>query len=325
MSGSLSNIIVCPSGFAISAAGNPSGSNRASLRALSESLSMTFDRFETTNIHNSISMPADCAGVKRIGGSLTSAVHPEDIGYFLTTALGRAVETGVGPTRTHTFTDPSSNFSSTLALPAVTLEIYRAISANTAFLYSGLSSNTFSLSFAVNQDVRMSTELIGYDVITQNRAATQLFSNIPIRPFKFIDTGFSFGGASFPGVESFNLNVNNNLEGIASLNQDNRIYKISRAGPMTVTFDGTAEFETFDEYNAFANQDNFAIDIDISAGTRSLNISLPQCTYIAYPPSVAGRGRIITSFSGKCDLSAVDGHTIQATLVAERPSFFTLT
>jgi len=323
MSGTLSNVIICPNapGGNISSAGNYAGSKRASLRILSENFMVAYDRFETTNVHNSISNPDDCAGVKRVSGDLSFAAHPEDIGFILTGALGNPAEAGSGATKTHTYTDPTSTHSPTLALPALSIEVYRAQQSTSAFRYFGMCVASTSLSFAVNQDVRSSSSFIGYDSLINQRTGTQLFSNTPARPFKFIDTAFSLDGVAAPGMETFTLTINNNLEGIASLNQDNRVYKISRSGGMQVTFDGTIEFEGFDAYNAFVDQDTFAIDIAISSGGRSLNINLPKCTYLSYPVAVQGRGRIIVSFSGKCDLSTTEGHTIEAVLSARRPSF----
>lgn len=296
----------------------------APIAALSENLTLTYDRFETVNIHGGLHEPDDEAGVKRIAGDIAAAAHPETVGFFLAGALQRSSTASMGTAFfRNTFTTPTSDNYSDAAVQPYTAEIYRpnAGAGTTAFRYWGLSMTTLGISFAPNQDVRLSASFIGYAVDTITKT-TPTFSNSPTGPYKFNTASIEIGGVGDSTIEALNVTVDNQLEGVATLRSSDRILRVVRRGPQQIRVSGTMQFADFTHYNRFLNQTEFQVKATVTkADSFQMILDLPRVVLNGAPVVMQGRERILVNWEGMARYHTGSGTTIEAQITSVRSAY----
>lgn len=292
------------------------------IKALSESMPVTIDRFDTVNIHGGYYEPDDEAGIQRIAGEIVAAAHPETLGYLLAGAMGQTSVTSLASDLAETaFALRQSEVSSLASLPPYTLEVYRDTFNSSAQQYAGIQFNSLQLQYQPNADVRATANLIGKSQ-ADIAATTPSFPGSPTGVFNFSTVSLSIGGAANVYVEAFNIQIQNNLEGIGALNNGSTIERIRRSNVPLVTFGGTAAFEDTTEYQNFLSQTEQAFVINCTkADSFRLLIDMPRCVYTAFPLGMPGRERLTVGFEGKARYQTSSANTILALLTAVQSNF----
>lgn len=268
------------------------------IEALSESLNVNFDRFDTKNIVGMFGEPDDEQGIKRIAGDVVAAGHPDALLAWLVAATGIQSNSEVlsGFLHTHNLTMATADNGANNPVPPLSLEIFRDVGS--AQQYDGIQVSQLQLSAAPNQDLRMTASVIGKG--EQNIAATTpSFPGSPTGPFTFDTCSISLGGAATAKVEAFNLTIDNQLEGIPSLNASAEIAKVRRTGPQMVRLSGSISFEDIVDYERFKAETEVAMLMNFTAAaSHSLLIDIPRFIYTAFPTGIGDRGRQVISFDG---------------------------
>lgn len=267
--------------------------------ALSESIVTNIDRFEFKNIINGLYEPDDAAGLHRHEGDIVLAGHPIPMGYFLRGCLGTNTASlmGSGLTR-NIFSFRTSDAGANNPLTPYTLEIFRnaATATSSAFRYSGAQFRSLTLAAAPNQDLRLTVGVIAQDrsFITDTVAT---FPASPTYPFTFDSCSIQLAGAATALIEAFTLSLDNQLEGVAALNNSSIIARVRRTGPQMIRLSGSIEFNSHAEFNDFVNQTERQFIANFTrANSFSCLIDLPRIVYRAYPIQTPGRDRLVTAF-----------------------------
>jgi hypothetical protein len=268
--------------------------------AMSESVALSIDRFETRNIFGGYYEPDDAAGVHRVAGDIVLAGFPEAIGYPLAAVMGKSATVSLAANlhvTTFTMRKPADgNVSSAAPLPARTLEIFRDVTS--AQQIGGVQFASMQIAGAINQDLRVTASVIGKSV-TNITPTTPSFPGSSTDPFTFDTASVSIGGVGDARMESFNLSIDNQLEGVPSLNASNEIDRVRRTGPQMVRLSGTIEFDKIDDYENFVAQTERQIIINVTkADSFSLKIDLPRVVYTAFPLGMSDRGRQTVNLEG---------------------------
>ncbi len=269
------------------------------VEAMSESMAQTFDRFETKNIIGRLSEADDEQGVQRIAGDVVMAAHAEAMLPYLIGGTGIQSNSEVlsGLLHTHTLTMATADTTpATNPLMPLSLEVFRDVTSSQQ--YDGCQISQLVLAGAPNQDLRLTASIIGKG--SQFIAkTTPSFVSSPVGPFTFDTCSISLSGAGTALIEGFSLTINNQLEGIPSMNASSEIAKIKRTGMQQIRFSGSLAYEDIVEANKFIAETESAVAINFTAAnSHSFLITLPRFLYTAFPTGMGDRGRQVISFDG---------------------------
>lgn len=265
--------------------------------ALSEGITSVPDRFETKNIVGNMYEPDDVTGIIRSSGDVTLPTHPTPLGHFIMGTLGNNSGSVVlsGFLFKNEFTVKTSDTSSLHPLPAYTFEVFRDIGS--AQQFDGVQISQLQLAVQPNQDLRATASVIAK--ASRNLAkTTPSFPGSPVGVFTFDTCSVSLGGTGVSIIEALTVTINNQLEGLAALNNSTSIARIKRSGPPQIRVAGTIALEDIIEYQKLINQTEFALVVSLTkANSFALVIDVPRLVYTGFPLGMGGRGRQTVSFA----------------------------
>jgi len=291
--------------------------------ALNEDIKADLDRFDIRNIVDTVAEPDDDVGILRVAGSFLAGGHPVSIGHFLKGIMQQASGSVVtsGSLWKTDFTTSLNDFdAATTPVQPFTMEVARDTSSGSV-QYTGCVFNTLEMAWAINQNVRCKVGVIGRDQnIIARTSAT--FPGSPTKDFKFSTTSLSVGGAGTARIESLNMTINNNLEGVPALNNSTAIAKIRRRNTQMVTLGGTIDFVDFAEYSAFlAQTEQRWFWNTTAANSFSLLVDLPRVVYTAFPLSTPGRERLTVGFNAKAFYSTGSATAAKISLTTVKSNY----
>lgn len=293
------------------------------VEAMSENLTATLDRFEIKNIVGRYAEPDDEAGVRRVAGQIAFAAHPVDIGFFLLGGMGINSQSVVasGFLWTNNFTMRTSDFDATYPQQPFTFEIFRDVTSSQQ--YAGCNISKLELSVVPNQDVRCTLDIIG-TTHTNIARTTATYPGSPLRVFTFDTASLSIAGVTNVLFESFTVSIDNQFEGVPTLNNSTLIRTMRRTGPQMIRISGNLAFENITEYLNFVNnpqtEQQFICSVTRQDSFRMV-IDVPRVVYSAFPLGIAGRERQIVSFEGMGRYHTGSANAIRIGLTTTR-SFF---
>lgn len=286
------------------------------MELMSEGLTVAIDRYDTRNVFNGLAEPDDVTGLVRIEGETVHPGIPESIGLLLHAGMGTVATTSVTATyRTHVFQTAASDVSSVTPLPPYTVEIFRDVTS--AQQYAGCVAGQLTFACQPNQDLRATVNWVGRTALNKARiaAASVLFPTSASQPFTWDSCSISVGGVGSDIIESFTLEINNNLEAVSALNASTAIARMQRTNAVQVMLSGQASFNDISQYQDFINQTERAFAINFfRAGSFSVLFSLPRCVYTTFPLSMSGRNRITVGFEAKARVPVGSTSAIAVTL-----------
>lgn len=222
------------------------------------------------------------------------------MGHFLLGVLGQNTVTSVGNGLfQNVFTPRQSDISSVVPLPSYTLEIFRAGTlVSSSFQYDGVQFGTLGMNITPNQDLRFTVGAIARaQTFIDNTSVS--FPTSPVEPFIYDTTSVTLAGVANTKIENLTISIDNQLEGIPTLNNTQYVGKIRRTGPPLVRVSGTIDFQDLSEYNDFQAQTERQLIVSFfKAASFQMIIDVPRFVYTAVPVQAAGRGRITSDFTG---------------------------
>lgn len=280
--------------------------------AMSEDVSTTLDRFETRNIINGYYAPDDAAGVFHNAGSIGFAAFPDALGYFLRGVCGAGSSGTTGATSgtlfTTNFFPRQSDASSTNPMPPYTFEIFRDVTS--VHQYAGGQVAGLSMSISPNGPLMVQANVMAQSVTHVTNDGSVTYPTTPTAPFTFDTASLSIGGVAEALVETFTINIDNQLEGIPALNNSTNIARFRRTGPPIVRVSGTVDFLNINKYLDFLNQTENVFTLNFTkTSSFALVFSMPRVVYTAFPLGTSGRGRNTVGFEGIARYSSGSGHS----------------
>lgn len=266
--------------------------------AMSESLSESVDRFPISNIVGRFSEPDDMAGISRFAGDIVWSANPQALGLILASTFGVQSNSEVvsGFLHQHRFTLQNSDNAANNPLPPLTFEVFRDVTSSQQ--YRGCQISRLQFSAAPNQDLRVTASVLARN-FNHIVKTTPTFPGSPVTPFAFDTCSLSLGGAGTALVEAFTLSIDNQLEGIPTLDSSSVIAKIRRTGPQIVRLTGSLAFENITDYLRFRNQTEVVFQAHfLRANSFSLFFDVPRFVYTTFPLGMGDRGRQVVGFDG---------------------------
>lgn len=288
---------------------------------MSENLSETIDRFPTRNAFGGFYEPDDYAGARRVAGDLVMAGNAISLGHLLKAAMNTISGSTVlsGFLYTSNFISTKSEFAVGVAGQPYTLEVHRDVTSS--HQYAGAILDKLTLGLAPNQDLRCTATWIA-QAGTLIAKTTPTFPGSPTDPFTFETASLSIAGAATARWESFNMTVNNNLDGILALNASTNIARVRRRGPQEVRISGTLDFQDVTEYLQFKNQTELALKMNLTrANSFNLLIDVPRFVYTTFPTGIPGRDRLTIGISGIARYSTTSGVAVAMALTNTKSNY----
>lgn len=288
---------------------------------MSTNITESIDRFPTRNAFGGFYEPDDYAGVHRVAGDIVMFGHPVSLGILLKAAMNTISASVVlsGFLHLSRFISVKSDFSTTIAGQPYTLEVHHDVTSSHQF--TGAVCNRLGLSLAPNQDLRASTSWIAQaGGLVAKTSPT--FPGSPTDPFTFETASLSIAGVATARWESFNLNVNNNFDGISALNASSNIIRVRRRTPQEVRISGVLDFQDVAEYLDFKNQTERQMQLTLTRGSSfNLLIDAPRFVYTTFPTGIPGRDRLTVGVDGMCRYSTTSGLAIDIGLTTTKSNY----
>jgi len=287
---------------------------------VSESITLEKEQLIDPSIKAIFDESPSYEGLNTISGDITFEVRPEILGYFLRSALGAPTTTQPDAVNApsayqHEFIPAQTKFADDCHLWPYTIEIHRDL--GTAFQYAGCVVNNLQLTFGVDQKIlRAVASIIGKSVTTI-AATTPSFETAD--PWIWKDATITIGGASNTMLESFQWAVNNNCEGLPTINGSRDIGIIHRTSPRTFPLSLTFTVDDLTEYNRFANQNETAFVVTLTGATIEggenfkLVLDMPKVRYTAFPVNMDG-GRVTVDVTAVAKYDSTNGYATKVTL-----------
>jgi hypothetical protein len=218
-------------------------------------------------------------GPYNVSGSAEMELIPTDVATLLRSAWAATVSSGAysGGGYEHVYTPASE-------APTLTFE---AASGDDILIlqYAGVRVNTLEIKAAFGEIVTATFGLEGIDRRKVEDPSTPVFTDVV--PFHFTGADVKTGGAANANVKDFTFGTNQNLTRIGTLRRT-RAWRAMRFGMREVTLGMTLDFQDGSEYDKFAAEEIFDVDLfmegadglsGMSSNAPILRIEIPNVRY----------------------------------------------
>lgn len=223
----------------------------------------------------------------------------------------------------HVFTPSQSDFHADCPLYPYTIEVHRDQAADAAWQFLGCVVNTLNLKFGVGDKILNGVAGIIAKNVDSVAKTSEAF--VTTNPFTWDQAIIRLGGISNninSYLESMEINIDNKLVGIPSLNNTSIIRKLYRDGPREITVSFVTDFVDQVEYDKFVLGTEQALQIIFTGAAvagdagynYTLTIYMPKFRYLTYPISNPGPGRISVGVTGKAKYCESVDYAIRFTL-----------
>lgn len=288
--------------------------------ALSESLSVERQRFDTVNIAGRYAEPDDEAGLVAVAGDIVAAAHPVSLGWFLAGVLGTdSISVVHSDFFCHAWKARTSDWDSRFPQQPFTLEMFRDVTSSQQL--DGLNFTRIELSVGPNGPLQLTAGLVGIGHRNIQKTSPT-FPGSPVEHFSWDAASLAIDGTASAIFEGFTITVDQQIQAVPTLAARNNSYKLRRAGPQMVRIGATIGFEDITEYLAFVNQTERKMALTFTeAASHKVEFILPRVVYTAFPLGTPGRDRRMVQIEGIARYHAGSALALEAKLTTQK-SFF---
>ena len=237
----------------------------------------------------------------------------------------RRIDTAAAATtaKDHVFTPSQTDWKTDCPLYSYTVEVHRDQTAAEAWQFLGCVVNTLNLKFGVDDKILNGTA----GIIAQNvdRVTKETIAFVTTNPFTWDQAEIKIGGTEEGDInsylESMEINIDNKLVGIPSLNKTAIISRLYRSAPRVVAVNFVTDFIDQAEYDIFVAGNEQALQIVFTGAVTpeagyyyTLTIYMPKFRYLTYPIANSGPGRISVGVTGKAKYCETVDYAIRFTL-----------
>jgi len=248
----------------------------------------------------------------------------------------RRIDTALaaGTAKDHTFTPSQDDFEDAdtvkrCPLYPYTFEVHRDNAVDEAWQFEGCVINTLNLKFGV--DDKILNGVAGILAREANIITREVIAFPTTAPFTWGQALVQLGDAlpTNTYLESMELNIDNKIVGIPSLNQSYFIRRFYRSGPRVITCNFVTDFVDRVEYAKFVLGTEQKLKIIFTgaavvgdaAYSYTLTIYMPKFRYLTYPITTPESGRISVGVTGKAKYCETVDYAIQFILRNELASY----
>jgi len=289
---------------------------------ISESLTTNLEQMLEENMRQRFEESPSREGLLTVAGDIVMEAHPIMVGHFLRGVTGQHSVTAVSSGYEHHFLPGQTDFDKALcALPPFTLSIFRDVGSS--YQFTDAIINGLTLEIAGGGFVKATA-----NILARVSSLMDPLTAAPLdeTPWTWDAASISIAGAANADMEDISISINNNIEGVTTLNATRRHAKYKRAGDRTYGISGTVDFCSQAEYDIFraSAQQRFLVNIlgvnelDGAGQFENLLIDLPNVLYMTYEAPMAGPNRLQATFEGNGKFNTTSSYGFEATLVNSR-------
>jgi len=290
---------------------------------ISESLTTDIEQLVEEGMRGRFDEGPTQEGLLTVAGDIVFEPHPTLFGHMLRGVTGQASGTLVSSVTTWEFLPTQSDFTEGVcALPPFTLQVFR--DAGSAWQFTDAVVNGLTVEVA-GGTIKRATANILARVSSLMTATTPSYETGS--PWTWDASSISIAGAANSDFENYTFNINNNLEGVATMNATKLHAKYMRTGYRTWGLSGTLCFADQTEYNAFraSTQQRYLITVTgatiTGSQTNDMTLDMPQLRYTSMPINIGGPGRISATFEGNPKFDTTSSYAFRATMVNTRETY----
>lgn len=227
-------------------------------------------------------------GAQRITGGTQLELYQQQTALLWEHMLGSIASSTASGVATHTATPGD------LTGLSLTAQVGRPDTGAVVrpFTYAGVKVSEWELSVAVDEIATLGLTLMAQSETTTTALATAAYETDAARPFVFTDGSTSLQGSD-ACIRRMTLTGNNMLaDDRWCIGDDERLEPLEM-DLRTYTGTITQEFQDLDEYNAYRNASEFAIELSFSASDSAQLTVTMNARYDGQTPAVSGRGLIV--------------------------------
>ena len=227
----------------------------------------------------------------------------------------------------HVFTPSQEDFADAdtvkrCPLYPYTIEVHKDQAADEAFQFTGAIVNTLNIKFGTED--KIVNAVAGILAQNVNRITKTANAFPTTNPYVWAQAVISFGAGYVTNnyLENVEINIDNKIIGVPSLNNSYVIRKFYRSAPRTVNINFVTDFVDQTEYDIFVAGTEQKMRIIFTGAAivgdltffNTFTLYFPKFRYITYPITNPGKGRLTVAVTGKAKYCPTEEFSHQFTL-----------
>ena len=280
------------------------------LTIISESVQDKRSQIQTANGRARFYQTKVFGGTSMTEGSVSTAIHPVQSGFWFQSFFGQASQTFVNSHVAHEFTVKDFDLFSRCVGSPYTLEVYR--DQGSAFIYNDLNTTGLNIGIANNELLTLNVDVIGAGAGRES-SNTPTFANEA--PFKWDQTSISFNGAAGLCFQNLNIEFKKQIQSLHTLTTSRSPHYIKRTGEERGTINGTVLFESHSLYNAFVEENEGQLVCSFTDNnSNSLKFDFPSVRFTDVQQNINVKGVLKTTFNALIEYNENSQSALAVTL-----------
>lgn len=263
-------------------------------------------------------------GLNSNDGPMEFEAHPINLGVLLKAMMGAPTSVQSGAIYTHTFKPRTADFDAYAAnIPCTAVKDLG--DSGSAHQYYDMVASKLGLSVANGEFLKGSIEFVGGKY---SQVAAPAASFNAGKYYTWDVASVSIAGTANGDMEEMNLELDEGLEAMYTLNNTKTPSRVKRSGRRTLSVGGSIIFDNQTEYQQFLGQAerNFTIHFkgptEIQSGYfNTLTLIVPLGRYTEFKPVAGDSGKLKVGFSAKGIYSVTSATMLHVTLVNTQAAF----
>lgn len=295
---------------------------------VSHDIGLEKEEIVSGNLIGRFEQGASYSGVSRVAGTIEFEATPRN----LLTALGLAVNhvaatVDSGSIRTWTFLPNTVDYdSSYIKAP---WSMYSQFSdAQSADLFFDMQFGQLDIVIAQGQFTRGRVQCVGGNRVNTGVGSANVVPDASDagRLFPWNVASLSYAGSALQTASEITVSLNENIDGLNTINGSLLPFKYTRTGFREVTVNGTFYMTDRSMLNNFTSETQGRLLVTLvstvaaiqSGYYNTLTVDVPQLKITAFKPSVSGPGEVAVSFTGRGVIDSSSNYALQFQLINSR-------
>src|SRR3990167_9582985 len=295
---------------------------------VSHDIGLEKDELISQNLIGRFEQGATYAGISRINGTIEFEATPRNILTSLGLAVNHVAATvNSGDIRSWTFLPNTADFDSSYVKAPWTMYSQFA-DAQSADLFFDMQFGQLDFVISQGQFTRGRIQCVGGNRVSTGVGSANIVPDASDagRLFPWNVASISYGGSALQTMSDVTVSLNENIEGLYTINGTLTPFKYTRSGFREVTVNGTFYMTDRSMLNNFTGDTQSRLLITLvstiaaiqSGYYNTLTIDVPQLKITAFKPSVSGPGEVSVPFTGRGVIDSSSNYALQFTLINSR-------
>lgn len=295
---------------------------------VSHDIGLEKDELISQNLIGKFEQGATYSGASKVAGTIEFEATPRNLLTALGLVLTHAPATvNSGSIRTWTFLPNTADFSSVFV--KAPWSMYSQFSdAQSADLFYDMQFGQLDLVLSQGQFTRGRVQCVGGARLATGVGSANVVPDASDagRLFPWNVASISYGGSALQTASEVTFSLNENVDGLYTINGTLTPFKYTRTGFREVTVNGTFYMTDRSMLNNFTGETQAQLLVTLvstiaavqSGYYNTMIIDVPQLKVTAFKPGVSGPGEVSVQFTGRGVIDPSSNYALQLTLVNTR-------